>query len=392
MPLSGVKVLDLTRIISGPFCTVILADFGAEVIKIESHGGDPTRVTGIYNKGHENPYFVNFNRNKKAMVLNLKTEEGKEIIRKLACWADVLVENFRPGVMDRLGLGYSELAKLNPGLIYAAITGFGKDGPYRDRPAFDFIAQAISGFMSLNGDENMEPLRAGIPISDTICGLYVAFGILAALRERDRTGKGQEVQGAMVDGLVSMFSFASAAYFATGDQPPRNGNDHMVVSPYGLFQASDGPLAIAPSTIKTWDSLCRVLGLEELLDDPRFETNDLRRENRPELNRIIGERIGSNTRDYWMEKLNRAGVPTGPVNSLDQAFNDPQIRHQEMVIESVQPNGERVAMPGFPVKLSETPAQLRRPSPSQGEHSEEVLKSLGYTETEIAELFEKQVI
>ena len=288
MPLSGIKVLDLTRIVSGPFCTSILADFGADIVKVETHGGDPTRVTGIYEDGRENPYFVNLNRNKRSLVLNLKAEEGKEIVRGLAARADVVVENFRPGVMDRLGLGYQALSRLNPGLVYAAVTGFGQDGPYAHRPAFDFIAQAISGFMSLNGSREMDPLRAGIPLSDTVAGLYAAFGILAALRERDRTGKGQEVQCAMVDGLMSMFTFASAAYFATGELPPRNGNDHMVVSPYGLFQALDGPLAISPSTLKTWVSLCRVLGLEELPEDPRFLDNDLRRENRAELNRIIG--------------------------------------------------------------------------------------------------------
>ncbi len=391
MPLSGIKVLDLTRIVSGPFCTSILADFGADIVKVETHGGDPTRVTGIYREDMENPYFVNLNRSKKSMVLNLKAEEGKEIVRKLARRSDVVVENFRPGVMDRLGLGYQALSRLNPGLVYAAVTGFGQDGPYAHRPAFDFIAQAISGFMSLNGSREMDPLRAGIPLSDTVAGLYAAFGILAALRERDRTGKGQEVQCAMVDGLMSMFTFASAAYFATGELPPRNGNDHMVVSPYGLFQASDGPLAISPSTLKTWVSLCRVLGLEELPEDPRFLDNDLRRENRAELNQIIGERIKTQTRTHWMEKLNAAGVPAGPVNNLDQAFNDPQVRHQEMVLESPQPGGP-VRMTGFPVKLSATPARLRRPSPQVGEHSREILLDLGYGEEEIARLKKNKVI
>ncbi len=391
MPLSGVKVLDLTRILSGPFCTAILADFGARVIKVEAHGGDPTRVTGIYEEGRENPYFVGLNRNKRGIVLDLKSEPGKEILRRLAARADVVVENFRPGVMDRLGLGYEALSAINPGLVYAAVTGFGKDGPYKDRPAFDFIAQAVSGFMSLNGSAETDPLRAGIPISDTIAGLYAAFGILAALRERDRTGKGQEVQCAMVDGLISMFTFASAVYFATGELPPRNGNDHMVVSPYGLFQASDGPLAVAPSTLKTWASLCKVLELEELLEDPRFADNDLRRENRAELNRIIGERIKTRSRDHWMERLNSAGVPTGPVNDLARAFGDPQVLHQEMVLESDQP-GERVGMTGFPVKLSATPARLRRPSPRKGQHSEEVLGELGYTPEEIARLRGEKVI
>lgn len=384
MPLTGLKVLDLTRVVSGPFCTMLLADMGADVIKIEAADGDPSRVTGIMGKG-ENPYFVNLNRNKRTITLDMKQPEGKEIIRRLAKISDIVVENFRPGVMDRLGLGYDELKKLNPGLIYAAISGFGKSGPYRDRPAFDFIAQAMSGFMSLNGNEQMPPLRVGIPISDTIAGLYAAYGILAALRERDRTGRGQEVQTAMVDGLISMFTFASSAFFATGELPPRNGNDHMVVSPYGLFDAADGPVAIAPSTEKNWLQLCSALGLDNLPSDPRFDTQQKRRENRKEINAIIQKVIETKKRDEWISLLNQAGVPCGPVNNLEQVFSDPQVLHQEMLLESAQPAGP-VKMPGFPVKLSETPARLRLPSPQMGEHSLEILKELGYSEEETENL------
>ena len=391
MPLTGIKILDMTRVVSGPFCTMMLADFGADVIKIEAHGGDPTRVTGITKPGMENPYFVNLNRNKRSMVLNLKTEKGKEIILKLAKWADVLVENFRPGVMDRLGLGYDVLKEINPGLVYGAITGFGPGGPYRDRPAFDFIAQAMSGFMSLNGSQDVDPIRVGIPISDTVAGLYAAFGILAALRVRDQTGKGQKVESAMVDGLMSMFTFASAAYFATGELPPRNGNDHMVVSPYGLFKASDGPLAIAPSTEKNWVQLCGALGREDLLTDPRFDTSDKRRANRAEINEIVSGIIKTKTRDEWIGILNKAGVPSGPVNNLAQAFSDPQVIHQEMVIESQQPGGP-VKMPGFPLKLSETAARLGRPSPGVGQHSREIMKEIGFTDAEITGLIEGSVL
>ena len=315
MPLTGIKVLDLTRVVSGPFCTMLLADFGAEVIKVESLDGDPSRVTGIVGEG-ENPYFVNMNRNKQSITINLKAEEGKKIIRRLVKTSDVLVENFRPGVMDRLGLGYQKLKELNPNLVYAAITGFGKTGPYKGRPAFDFIAQAMSGFMSLNGTEDMAPIRVGVPISDTIAGLYSAFGIMIALRDRDRTGIGHEVQCAMVDSLISMFTFASGAYFATGELPPRTGNDHMVVSPYGLYQASDGPIAIAPSTEKTWLSLCKVLDLEHLITDPRFDTNAKRRDNRAETNKIVGERISTRSRAEWIDVFNKEGVPCGPIYNL----------------------------------------------------------------------------
>jgi len=390
MPLTGVKVLDLTRILSGPFCTMMLADFGADVIKVEPPRGDDTRRIGIQGDC-ENPYFVNMNRNKRSIAVEFRAEEGKEIVRRLAAAADVLVENFRPGVMDEMGLGYEVLKKSNPRLIYAAVNGFGKSSPYRDRPAFDFVAQAMSGFMSLNGSADMEPIRAGIPLTDTIAGLYAAFGILAALQRRERTGRGDEVQVAMVDGMISMFTFAASAYFATGKLPPRTGNDHMVVSPYGVFQTSDGSIAVAPSTEKMWLALCKVLGLESLITHPQFDTNEKRRENRQEINRILNEKIRTRTRQEWIETFNEAGVPCGPIYNLKEVFEDPQVLHQEMVLESLQPTAP-VKMPGFPVKLSESPARLRRPSPQIGEHAQEILLEIGYTRDEIDRLKEAKVV
>ena len=390
MPLTGVRVVDLTHIVSGPFCTMLLGDFGADIVKVEALEGDMTRITGIMGAG-ENPYFVNLNRNKRDIAVDLKTDEGKEIIHRLAANADVLVENFRPGVMEKLGLGYAALRALNPRLIYAAVTGFGKTGPYRDRPAFDFIAQALSGFMSLNGSAETDPLRVGMPISDTVAGLYAAFGIVAALRERDRTGRGQEVQASMVDGLISMFSFAAAAYFATGELPPRTGNDHMVLAGYGLFRASDGPIAIAPSTPKTWERLCRALELEDMFQDARFQTSQDRRAHRTEINERINEKTRTRRRGEWIEILNREGVPCGPINTLREAFADPQVQHQAMVLESSQPTG-KVKMPGFAVKLSETPARLRKPSPQLAEHTDEILREIGYSDAEIGRLHAQHVV
>ncbi len=390
MPLSGIRVLDMTRVLAGPFCTMLLADFGAEVIKVETPQGDPARVAGITGEG-ENPFFVNINRNKRSIALDLRADEGKTVIRRLASRADVLVENYRPGVMERMGLGREALQAINPQLIYAAVSGFGKSGPYSRRPAFDFIAQAVSGFMSLNGSADMDPLRVGIPISDTIAGLYAAFGILAALHRRGRDGRGEEVQVAMVDSLISMFTFASGAYFATGELPPRTGNDHMVVAPYGVFHASDGPLAIAPSTEKNWLNLCRALDMEDVRQDPRFATNRDRLRHRKAINRIVADRIAVRTRAEWIELLNREGVPCGPINNLREVFSDPQVRHQQMVLTSDQPSG-RVKMPGFAVKMTETPARLRRPSPRIGEHTDEVLAEAGFEPAEIDTLRRKGVI
>ena len=245
--------------------------------------------------------------------------------------------------------------------------------------------------MSLNGTVAMDPLRVGMPISDTVAGLYAAFGVLAALRERDRTGRGQEVQAAMVDGLISMFTYAAAAYFATGELPPRTGNDHMVLAAYGLFHASDGPIAIAPSTPKTWERLCHALDLREMLDDPRFQTSQERRLHREEINGRIAARIGTRRREEWIEILNREGVPCGPINTLREAFVDPQVVHQEMVLESDQPTG-KVKMPGFAVKLSGTPGRLRRPSPQLGEHTAEILRGIGYREAEIEAFVARGVV
>jgi len=390
MPLTGLKVVDLTRILSGPFCSMMLADFGADVIKVEPKRGDDLRRIGIMGDC-ENPYFVNMNRNKRSIAIDLRADQGKEIIRRLVKTADVLIENYRRGVMEKMGLGYQDLKKINPGLIYTAISGFGKTGPYKDRPAFDFIAQAMSGLMSISGSEDMGPMRAGIPLTDTIAGLYAAFGILAALRRREQTGQGEEVRAAMVDGMISMLGFASSAYFATGELPRRTGNDHMVVSPYGVFQTSDKPIAVAPSTEKTWLALCKVLDLEYLITDPEFDTNEKRRENRREMNRMVNERTRTLPRDEWIKRFNEAGVPCGPINNLEEVFSDPQVLHQEMVIESPQPTGP-VKMPGFPVKLTEAPARLRRPSPQLGEQTREILEEAGYDPHEIEQFIQADMV
>ena len=391
MPLSHIRVIDLTRFLAGPFCTMLLADMGAEVIKIEAPGhGDDARYQGTIVRG-ESGYFVGMNRNKKGMTLDLKSREGKEIFLRMVERSDVVVENFRPGVMRNFGLDYEALKKVNPGIIYCGISGFGKDGPYALRPAFDFIAQGISGFMSVTGFPDREPVRTGIPISDSVAGIYGALGILVALMARQHTGKGQEIQTSLVDAMVSILSFQADQYFGLGKVAERGGNDHPVGSPYGTFKASDGYINLAPAGQPMWERLAQALGLKDLIDDPRFRTNDLRRLNRKELNEIINGITSKRTMAEWIDYLNREGVPCGPIYNLAQTFEDPQVKHQEMVLELEQPSG-KVKILGFPVKLSDTPARVRRPAPQLGQHNEEILADLGFSSEKVKDLKAKGVI
>jgi CoA:oxalate CoA-transferase len=391
MSLSHIKVIDVSRFLAGPFCTMLLADMGAEVIKIETPGrGDETRYQGTVIKG-ESWYFVGLNRNKKSLTLDLKSPEGREIFFQLVKKADVVVENFRPGVMRNLGLDYESLRKVNPGVVYCGISGFGKDGPYHLRPAFDFIAQGISGFMSVTGFPDREPVRTGIPVSDSVAGIYGAYGILAALLARQQTGKGQEVQTSLIDGMISILGFQADRYFATGTITERGGNDHPVSSPYGTFKASDGYINIAPAGDPMWERLAQALGLKDLIGDPRYKTTELRRLHRKELNEIINEITVKRTMAEWIEYLNQEGIPCGPIYNLAQTFADPQIKHQEMVLDLEQPSGT-VKTLGFPVKMSDTPARIYRPAPQLSQHTEEILSELGFSGEKIKELKEKGVV
>jgi CoA:oxalate CoA-transferase len=387
VPLSGIRVVDLTRILAGPFCTQLLADLGAEVIKVEQPGrGDPVRAQGAIRDGLS-WYFAQFNRNKKSITLGLYKDDGKRVLEDLLRRADVLVENFRPGVLDKMGFAEDRLRALNPRLVTASVNGYGSTGPYADRPAFDFIAQAMSGFMSVTG-ARAEPMRAGPPISDLVAGLYAAFGVLAALlaRERGSASGGQRIEAALSNGLISMMAYFSAAYFATGELPVRTGNDHPVVYPYGLFHANDGDVAIAPSTPAIVERLLQELGLSDLLADPEFATNERRMQNRERLRAIVDAEIGKASVAEWILRLNRAGVPCGRVMDLQDVFADPQVLAQEMVLEAEHPGHGRVRMTGFPVKLGATPARLRRPAPRLGEHTDEVLGDAGYDRKRIAAL------
>jgi CoA:oxalate CoA-transferase len=386
VPLSGIRVVDLTRILAGPFCTMILADMGADVIKVETPGiGDPLRQQGAIRDGLS-WYFAAFNRNKRSLSLNLRSDDGKAVLARLIAGSDVLVENYRPGVLEAMGFGEARLKELNAALVYANISGFGTTGPYRDRPSFDFIAQAMSGFMAVTGPADGEPMRAGPPIADLVAGLYGAIGVCAALVRRGRTGSGDTVGASLNNGLISLLAYLAANHFATGEEPRRTGNDHPIVAPYGMFRTKDGEVALAPSQEQSYQRLVDALEMPELRQDPRFLTNDLRVANRAAINEAIETRLRGNTTEYWIETLNKAGVPCGRVLGLQDVFSDPQVLDQEMVLSREHPGHGTVRMLGFPIKFAEAPCRLRRPAPEAGADSDAVLREFGYSTDEIAAL------
>ena len=373
--LSGIKVIDLTRVLSGPFCTMLLADMGAEVIKIEPPKGDNVRNQGDMVDGYSS-YFAQFNRNKKSVILDLYLESEKDILKSLLLDADVVVENFKAGVFDKMGFDYDTLKSINPKLISASVNGFGSKGEMSDRPAFDFIAQALSGFMSLNGTEESGPMRAAMPISDLVAGLYCAFGIVCALQSRNKTGKGQKVEASLTSGLISMMAYLSSESFVTGKAPNKSGNNHPILAPYGIFKTSDGEIAVAPASDKFCSIFLECIDLISLLDNELYKNNSHRMKNRDSLNEIVNERMISETSDFWIKKLNKAGCPAAKIVSLPEALNSQLIQDNEMVISSNGPEGRQIKMTGFPVKLSDTPSQLYRSPPLLGEHTNEILKTI----------------
>lgn len=391
-PLSGIRVVDLTRVLSGPFCTMLLADMGADVIKIEPPGsGDTVRGAGDQKNGMS-WYFASFNRNKRSLAIDLRSQQGKDVLARLIAGGDVLVENFRPGVLAEMGFDQARLDALNPRLVVASINGYGSTGPNAQRPAFDFIAQAMSGLMGTTGAPGGEPMRAAPPITDLVAGLYCAFGISNALHARNATGKGQRVEAAMVNGMVSMLAYLASEYFARGKAPERTGNDHPLCAPYGLFHTKDGDIAVAPATKETLERFMKTIGLEDLLARPEYKTMPQRHARRHELRGPVNEQLSTDTQDNWIARLNAAGVPCGKVLSLGEVFEDPQIKAQDMVLDVDHGQHGTIRMVGFPVKMSGTPCAIRRPAPRLGEHSVEVLTELGLSEDEVATLKSKKVV
>ncbi|MBT8075834.1 MAG: CoA transferase [Gammaproteobacteria bacterium] len=394
--MQGVRVLDLTNVLAGPFATLHLALMGAEVIKVERPGsGDLARKLGTMTELNEQLMGTSFlaqNANKKSITLNTKTPEGKEIFRKLVKDADVLVENFRPGVMERLGLSYAVLKDINPGLIYCAISGFGQTGPDAKKPAYDQIIQGLSGEMSVNGDDRLNPLRTGFPVCDTVGGLNAAFAIMAALYHRERSGEGQFIDVAMLDSIMPLMGWVAANLLIAKKQPVPMGNDNFTAAPSGVFRTGDGHINIAANKQEQWEAVCDVLGLEELKTDERFQKRDIRKQNRKALTPLLEAKLAARGTMEWVDLLNSNGVPSGAILSLEDALNQPQVKHRE-TLKDVEVEGVgTIPLFNLTAKFEQTPGDITSPPPRLSEHTAQILADIGVSADEVAELKAKNVI
>ncbi len=391
-PLEGIKVLDLTRALSGPFCTMILGDLGADVIKVEPIDGDMMRQWGPFDRT-ESVYYLTGNRNKRAIAIDFRSAEGIELIKELAKECDVVVENFKPGSMDAMGLNYEKLAEINPRLIYMSITGFGRDGPNADQPGFDQIAQGYSGLMSVTGSPESGPLRVGVAIGDQTTGMWAAIGVLSALAQREKTGVGHRIDTSLMASLVGLLSVQGQRYLSLGETPGLAGNNHPVVSPCGVFQTKDGPLNIAANTPNMWVTLCNILDLNELVSDLRFIDNASRAVNRDELKNLIEQKLSMFDRQHWTHLFNKSGVPAGPINNLAEVFSDSQVLHCKLVEEITHPVLGPLKLVGSPIQFDlDKGNSVKRAPPLLGEHTSEILKEFGWSHQEIEALESRGVV
>ena len=393
--LEDVKILDLSRILAMPYCSMMLGDLGAEIIRVERPGvGDETRHWGPPWAGELSAYYLCTNRNKKGITVDLKKKEGQEIVRRLAERSDVLLENFLPGDLARMNLGYEDIKALNPGIIYASVTGYGQNGPYRDQPGFDFILQAQGGLMSIIGEEEGPPMKVGVAIVDITAGLFACSAILAALHYREKTGQGQHVDLALLDAQVAWLANQASNYLVSGKVPRRLGNAHPNIVPYETFRAADGIyIALGVGNDNQWRKFCKLAGIESLADDPRYATNPKRVENRKKLVPLLQEVFLRKESGEWLRLLSQAEIPVGPINTIDRVFADPQVLARQMLVEMEHPKVGKFKLVGSPLKLSQTPVQYRIPPPLLGEHTEEVLGNiLGYDKETIARLKTGKVI
>src|SRR5690349_941518 len=387
--LSRFTVLDLTRVRAGPTCVRQLADWGANVIKIDALLEDGGEQLGGPRQGAD---FQNLHRNKRAISLNLKDPKGLEVFNRLVAKADVVVENFRPDVKAKLGIDYESVKKVNPRVVYGSISGFGQDGPYHKRPGFDQIAQGMGGLMSITGAPGEGPMRVGIPVADLTAGLFCAMGILTALLEREVSGEGQWVCTSLLQAQIFMLDFQASRYLTEGQVPKQAGNNHPTSIPTGVFRTSDGHINIASTGQVMWERLCNAIGAPELIKRPDYASGAARSKNRDALNAEIEKRTAQKTSAEWVDLINKAGVPCGPIYSVDQMFADPQVKHLGMAKESARSDGSKLGLVGQPVSLSRTPSKIAARPPDIGEHTDEILKEFGFTESEIAELHKAKAV